>query len=356
MDNIFKNNLVIIDLNCNMHYSAFYIEGLKNIFGKNITYSSKEFKGVDKEKRCFLFMIKNKNTTYNYAIDFHDARKIDTNVLIWSHTYAKINLHNKISYELLKTSISDSKINIDFEWKKVVSIPPSFGVQAFNLAETVSHITKVIINNKINSFLKVKKVIMDNIRMYVKRLPLNYYYYKPSMPNYVFLIASIWHKNTDFVNYNRANFIRVCKNNNKINFEGGFIDIGFDCDYIEDIEKLKVGKVKIKLNEYIRKTQNSNFVFNCPSVEYCHGWKLGEYLCMGKAIISTKLSNEIPTLLEHGKNIHFIEEGESLENTIKYLIENQDYVKKLELGAKEYWEKYCTPEIVISYLITKIDL
>ena len=77
---------------------------------------------------------------------------------------------------------------------------------------------------------------------------------------------------------------------------------------------------------------------------------------MGKAIISTKLSNEIPILLEHGKNIHFIEEGESLENTINYLIENQDYVKKLELGAKEYWEKHCTPEIVISNLITKIEL
>ena len=116
MENIFKNSLVIIDLNCNMHYSAYYIEGLKNIFGKNITYSSKEFKGVDKEKRCFLFKIKNKNTTYNYAIDFHDARRIDTNVLIWSHIYAKINLHNKISYDLLKTSISDSKINIDFEY------------------------------------------------------------------------------------------------------------------------------------------------------------------------------------------------------------------------------------------------
>ena len=42
------------------------------------------------------------------------------------------------------------------------------------------------------------------------------------------------------------------------------------------------------MNEWISKTKQSAIVFNTPAFWSCHGWKLGEYLAMGKCIISVR--------------------------------------------------------------------
>ena len=60
------------------------------------------------------------------------------------------------------------------------------------------------------------------------------------------------------------------------------------------------------MTEWMHKTKMSEVVFNTPAFWECHGWKLGEYLALGKAIISTPLSNDLPYPLEHGKNIYMI--------------------------------------------------
>lgn len=345
---------VVVDLNCNMHYCAFYIQGLKEIFGKNIHYSASEFLNIQKDQRCFLFKVIDEDASKNYAIDFHDARKIDESVLVWSSVYAKINLHVEESKQILSESLDKSKNSLEKEWQKVISIPPSFGIRVFNIWSTIVHIIRVITGNKINTILNNKKIILDNMRMFIKRQPLSSYEPEDSKQNYVFLIASIWAKDTHYVNTNRANFIRACKKIPGLVFEGGFVDIGYECDYLHDIESLKIGKTKVSIIDYIKKTKMSNLVFNTPSVEMCHGWKLAEYLCLGKAVISTNLSNELPYPLVHGEHIHYSEENEeAISNAVKYLIENPDYSKKLEKGARDYWEKYATPEKVLRHTINK---
>ena len=90
------------------------------------------------------------------------------------------------------------------------------------------------------------------------------------------------------------------------------------------------------ISEYIKKTKLSTIVFNTPSVHNCHGWKLGEYLAMGKAIISTPLSNNLPEDLVHGKNIHFVSNMSELKIAINFLLDNSSYRMILEQGAKEY--------------------
>ena len=348
----FDNIKIIINANCNMHYCGFYVYGLQQVFAKkNIEFSFKEFENIVHANQCLLLKISNNTKIYNVAIDFHDSTNIDENVLIWSEIYAKINLNQSLSTQSLG-QLND--FNFNQNWNKIISIPPSFGIRVFSLWQTIKHILLLLINIKWNSVSVVKNVILDNIRMYVKRLPISNYFHKNYTQNYVFMIASIWHKTTSYVNLSRANFIRACKQNNTINFNGGLVDIGYDCDYIPDLNDLKVGNTKISLSEYIIKTQQSNFVFNCPSVAYCHGWKLSEYLCLGKAIISTELSNDLPEPLIHGVNIHFVKDDlESIIEAVNYLLENPEYVKKLENGAQEYWKKYCTPTKIIESIVAK---
>ena len=92
-------------------------------------------------------------------------------------------------------------------------------------------------------------------------------------------------------------------------------------------------------------------MFNTPAFWDCHGWKLGEYLALGKCIVSTKLSNDLPYPLEHGVNIHLVENTEeAMREAIEYIISHPDYRHKLERGAREYWEKWGTPAASLNLL------
>jgi glycosyltransferase involved in cell wall biosynthesis len=350
-----KDINIVMDGECNMHYAGFYIYGLKKLYGKNAKFSFSEFNSIKEKNKVFVFKIILTQRTYNIAIDFHDERKVDEDILVWSDIYAKINFNTEITKELFSETLKASNDEFMKHFDKIYSISPGFGIRVFNLSQTLNHIFNILRNTKFEKLIGIKKTVLDNVRMYIKRLPIYNYSHLPFENNYVFLIASIWHKTTAYVNLDRANFIRACKMNSNVQFEGGLIDIGYECDYIKDLDELKIGDVKVKLSEYIQKTQKSNFVFNTPSVGRCHGWKLAEYLCMGKAIISTPLSNNLPFPLVHGKNIHFVEENlESIKTAIDYLLKNPDYVKRLEKGALEYWNNFGAPQKVIQDIISEV--
>ena len=106
--------------------------------------------------------------------------------------------------------------------------------------------------------------------------------------------------------------------------------------------------------EYIKKTKLSAIVFNTPSVHNNHGWKLGEYLAMGKAIISTPLSNNLPEELVHGKNIHFISNVNDMKVEIDFMLENNNYRTTLENGAKEYYSKFVNPQKLIEKILQSV--
>ena len=72
---------------------------------------------------------------------------------------------------------------------------------------------------------------------------------------------------------------------------------------------------------------------------------------MGKCIISTELSNDLPYPLEHGVNIHFVENSEiAIKEAVEYIMSHPEYQRKLEQGTREYWEKYGSPEASIKLL------
>ena len=61
-------------------------------------------------------------------------------------------------------------------------------------------------------------------------------------------------------------------------------------------------------------------------MDYRRCWDLGEYLALGKAIISTPLFNDLPAPLTHGINIHFVENDvDSIKEAVSYIIANPDY-------------------------------
>jgi len=149
----------------------------------------------------------------------------------------------------------------------------------------------------------------------------------------------------------------TCEKNPLINFEGGFFINSHEWKStpVPNSIPQKLLYYKFLSNKiYLKKIKKSLFVLNTPAVHNCHGWKLGEFLCMGKAIISTPLVNELPIPLEHNKHIFFVKNKQDIENAVTLLLENKDFRCQLEKNAELYYNNYASPARVIESIIQKI--
>jgi hypothetical protein len=109
---------------------------------------------------------------------------------------------------------------------------------------------------------------------------------------------------------------------------------------------------RIPLAEYLERTRRSELVFNSPAVHRCLGWKLGEYLALGKAIVSTPLERVLPAPLVHGEHIHYVEDTvEGIGEGIEQIHRDEDYRRHLEFGARAWWAEHLTPAGVVSRLV-----
>lgn len=343
---------VYIDPTSRILYSSYYILGLHEIFNKkNVSFSSNYFTTLNRTIEDFSFehyfafvLINPKNEITRYVIDFCDPADINNNAYDWCDYYAKIN----INYNLTDNS----------HRKKLVSIPPGFGIKVWGLPETIYHCVFNLIKLKFKPLVPFKKYLNDYYTQ-LKRLKLEEYTTNKNAVStsekepYVFMIATLWNENEGMTgtNLQRKKFIELCKEEN-CNFEGGFY-ISNENRANSDYKKFSFSR-RYSINDYLKKTKLSKFVFNTPAVHNCHGWKLGEYLAMGKAIISTPLSNELPVNLVHAKDIHIVTTDIKLKLAIKLLKTNHEYRLSLESKSKEYYLEHSSPVSVIKRIVSRI--
>lgn len=282
------------------------------------------------------------NTHTKVIIDYHDKPIVMESAYEWCDIYAKININD---------ILTDSRF-----FEKMVNIPPGFGIKPWNKSEAVFHCFKNYLKCRSSPDILWKRFFRDYYAQY-KRARLEDYLISDSKKEspqnekpYVFLIGRLWiHQHCiDNTNLMRKKFIETCKQG-EYNFEGGFL-ARKDHPQYEEFKHLCFLK-PYSASTYLKKTKQSAIVFNAPTVHNCHGWKLGEFLAMGKAIISMPLSNRLPENLVHGKNIHFISSIDELESAIHLLLNDHDYRKKLETGAKAYYDEFCDPQRVIQNIL-----
>lgn len=322
-----------IDARTNIEYASFYIKGLFEVYGrKHVKFAVAPFKVLPSGFEHFLaIIIKNNKETKNIIIDFTDSKHIDKVALKWSHVYGKINLKNE---------------DIDLS-KKIVAIGPSFGIKLYNLFETGYFGLFNFI--KSYNYLKSKKQFLSSYKAQYKRPLLSSYNASTTKENFVFFLSTLW-KQEPQTNMFRANFIKACLKLKDVNFEGGFVprknnDI-FGFEVITTDKRLSTELYFIKLKQ-------SEIVFNTPAVKNCHGWKLAEYLALGKAIISTPISRELPKELLDKQTV-LLSDGslENLEEKINTIFNDSVLKERLQKNALTYYHDYLAPSVVINRLIT----
>jgi glycosyltransferase involved in cell wall biosynthesis len=343
-----KASKIIIDPTSRILYASYYIKGLYDVFGKeNVSFSARYFKELNRGDEDYAFehyfafvaIAPDKKIT-RYIVDFCDPSDISHSAYAWCDHYAKINFNINLTDKAFLG--------------KIISVTPGFGIQIWNKWETLYRGFSNMAKCRFSPLVSFTRYFKDYYQQY-KRPALEDYHIKTGNYNsqdatpYVFMIATLWEDDViEETNLKRKRFMELCKML-PCHFEGGFF---------ASAGHLNFGKFKdlifskpYTVDSYIEKTKLSEFVFNTPAVHHCHGWKLGEYLAMGKAIISTPLTNALPKNLEHGENIHLVSNDEELAAAIQLLLSDQHYRSFLGEKAGEYYLEYACPAAVIRSIV-----
>lgn len=342
---------VIIDPRVSFPYSSFYIYGLLQLLGNhNVKFSMHPFRQLSDPGWNMRFILLDNGQVTKYFIHTNDSYHIQQPDYAWCDIYGSVNAnftyypHN--------------------QYPKLISLVPSFSIRAMPLLPTAAialsnfckahhailgrtEWNKYTNSHEINRWKNAKHFFGRYYKTCKHRCPYTAYTAPfQSTDNYVFFLSTLWYNHPDNqndkgVNLRRAHFIRACQSIPNLRFEGGLLG---DDTSSKDVFADVLATTGLPMSEWMAKTKQSALVFNTPAFWDCHGWKLGEYLAMGKCILSTPLSNDLPAPLVHGEHIHYVENTQdAMREAITYILSHPEYKQKLENGARTYWAKYGTP-------------
>lgn len=328
---------VYIDPRANIEYSSYYIEGLYDVFGRaSVRFSQHYFTNLS-DYSCLNFVVRQGDTCVNYVIDYNDVPAVSKAAYDWCDYYGKINLCTGLFND---------------EQQKIVNIPPGFGIRIWGWLPTLW----ICFRNMLRTRTFTKQFASGYVKQ-IRHLPLTAYASGPTKPNYVFSFNTLWNsdewiRNDETVNRLRYNFYKVVTQQPRLHSEVGFI---YSMKRnMNPLFQPYITQQWLPKTEYLAKTKQSVLVFNTPAWDLCHGWKLAEYVALGKAIISTPLANQLPFELVHGRHVHFVSGTEaSIEEAVERLLADTAYRESLEQGARQYYLDYVQPQVVIQRLLTK---
>lgn len=310
----------------NALYYSFYLAGLRSMAGMGLSYRSGGFPAFGHHG---LALETEEREPRRIFLSASDGPGLQPVALAWSHVYGKANL--------------DAEQVPAGATARCLAIGPSFPVRLWGpAAACVRSLSNfVLCRGRVDS---AREHFANFWRQYRYRLPLAAYQPGASDSGYVFSASSLW-KEEAATNRFRAHFIEVCRAFPGLEFEGGFIRR--QRDDVPGFERLTVGS-RYPAGEYYRKLKRSAVVFNTPAVASCHGWKLAEFLALGKAIISTPPIRALPAPLEHGTHVHFVDGSPAaIRAALERLIADGEYRQGLEENARAYYLRYLSPMQVI---------
>ncbi|MGY5351959.1 glycosyltransferase [Wenyingzhuangia sp. IMCC45533] len=321
--------IVIADASCNILYASYYLDELITNKKYTFQFKSKPFVDLEHNNQYLALIVKTKTITKKIIVDFSNFDKIDQKALKWCDVYGKVNLNFN-----------------DLHLDKMIAIGPLTAINVFNKLQTFYF----SLSNYLKSYkrIKNKKLFFSYYKGQLNRPALSEYIQKEVTKNYLFFASSLWKKEKE-LNDIRSNFITTCKEHSFINFEGGFAPR--TKNDIKGYENLTM-KTRIEKEDFLRKTLNSKFVFNAPSVGNCNGWRLVEYLAMGKVVLTTPIVRVMPG--KFIENEHYILTNGSKEdfNTkIDLILSDKNLCSMLAKNARNYFVKELIPSQVLSKLL-----
>jgi hypothetical protein len=317
-------------------YYSLYLLGLRSLVSPSkLRFTTEGFPAFDHD--CLALRVGGKDGVRVY-IHANDMPEVDEVGLEWSDVVAKVNL--------------DWTLVPDRFRSKVVAAGPTFPVRLWSPVRTAA---LGILNYYRSPPLPhgLRFHVGCYRALYTTRFSESEYSPGSSRPDYVFFNAALWERETE-ANSSRARFVDACRSIEGVRFEGGLVprdsaqgNRGYTAPGFERYISRRYSP-----RENLEKSKESALALNNPAYRGCHSWRLGEYLAMGKAIVSTPLVREVPAPLLHGTHIHYVDGSEeSFRNAILKICGDEAYRRRLEEHARSYYQHHLAPAAVVRRIL-----
>lgn len=346
---------IIIDPRSRINYASYYIKGFATVYGwGKIVFDLVTVPEIgdqqDYYRGCTVLIEGSEGEIYRVFIDSHDSNTVHERFYEWADVYAKINVRPD-----------------DVGREKLLVIGPGFGIRLWNPVKTMLIGVRNLLKCKFSAHFpfSAKTYLLDYAYTFVRRNDISVYATTEmeESKDYVFALSTLWYDAQTYSTTNRyrGTFAKVCKKLYPV-FEGGFFyipsaDVARQFpqyrEYLEEYKDMLITR-RIGMKEYLKKTKLSSIVFNTPSVLGCHGWKLGEFLAMGKAIISTPLNNMMPGEFAAGKHYIEVNSVEDIASAVSLLKNNEALRQDLKKNAREYYAQYVDPKAAVYRIIERL--
>jgi hypothetical protein len=296
---------VFVDGRCRLPYAAYVLQGMLEL-GHTL-----RFRRLDSPDGDGLAM---KIGGVKVWVDTNDMAEFDEAAYDWCDVFGKVNC---------APEAAPSR-------SKVCLLGPLFGVRLWNLPAGYLRAPGLVAAGK-----RPRSAIADLRFQGITRLPIGRYIPATSQPDFIFHVSRAWSGKHAETNSERILFVDAV-------------------DALGVPAETRFTEERMPLDEYLVKIGRSTVAFNSPAVHRCLGWKLGEYLALGKAIISTPLERALPAPLEHGVHVHFTPANrDEIAASIDVINRDQEYRAHLEQGARRWFEANMTPAIVAERLLER---
>lgn len=229
--------------------------------------------------------------------------------------------------------------NESFEQEKVKPLFPHYPI---NILPLYLRLFNFSLLRHLKFYSLAKEIYTLIRRPYYKNYNL-----KVEKDNYIFFSSRIW-KNEQATNTIRAEFIRYCKTDKRIDFEGGFMprsegnNLNFEAELNQTI---------YPPTTFSKLSKKSKIVLNNAAVWGAVSWRLAEYLNQSLFVLSFPFKIELPVELKHNKEVCYINASSEFKNVFNKVLNNPEYHKSIANNGKQYFVKYCTPMAQAKYIV-----
>lgn len=231
----------------------------------------------------------------------------------------------------------------EYEQSKMRPIFPHFPVNILSLYLSLFGLDLL---GKLKPRDLAREIYVLRSRPKYRELPEAYYF-----GNYVFFAGSTW-KKEPWANQIRGEFIRACKADARLDFEGGFIPRADGDNFGYDEE---VSEVKYSPRKFSELSAKSLLSLNNPAVLGAVSWRLAEHWNSTSFVLSFPFAIDLPVYPVNGEEIHLISNSQEYSETINLVLDHPDYHQKIAVGGNRYFKKYCTPEAQIKYVMDELS-
>ena len=315
----------------NPEYYSYIWQGVRDVFGESrIRLTTDGFPHLRDDEwyqpRDTFACRVNDRSIFVSANDHTGVNRLG---LAWSDVYGKVNV-----------SPADKG--------QLESIGPIFGIRAWGIGGSARLASRFAATLPPRRW--AYRQLLATLRRQSRRVPITHYWPAHAASSAsVFYVATYWARHPATAGP-RASFLRATRRVLGVDrVAGGLIANGGDLPpTLEDVSGRSVTQ-----QEFVVGTRESLLTFNNPAVHGCLGWKLGEFLALGKAIITVPVTNWLPAPLVHGEHWHVLEDAsdEAMEHAVKAIATDSDYRHHLEESARRYYEEELTPARVVKRLL-----